>query len=180
MPSLAIHLAIAKRYTELHLDEVSSFDEFQKGSIAPDLSNDFSRILSRSEKAITHYYDQPGKYITNFDLFKQDKKLDLTSDYWRGYYVHLLADYLFKTTFFKREIDRSFKDGISLYDDFTLLTSKIIEDYQLETDSAFMTDVIKQCLTTMDGECRYLDYAKVRNFIDKVAKDLDRAIQDML
>ena len=180
MPSLIIHLAIAKRHAELHPNEISSLSDFQKGSIAPDLSNDFSRILSKPEKAITHYYDQPEGYKTNFDLFKQDKKINLTNDYWKGYYAHLLADYLFYLIYFKQEVNHSFKDNMNLYDDFTILTSRVIEDYRPTIDNSYMTSAVQQCLATKNGKCKYLDYAKIHYFIEKVATDLPQAIRNML
>lgn len=180
MPSLAIHLAIAKRYTELHPHKITSLSDFQKGSIAPDLNSDFSRILSKPEKMITHYYNQSGEYITNFNLFKQDKRIDFANDYWKGYYAHLLTDYLFYSISFKQETNLSSKDDNGFYNDFTILTSRIIKNYHPIVDNSYLTDVIKHCLITKDGDCKYLEYTKVHSFIEKTAIELDQAIQSIL
>lgn len=171
MPSPIIHLAIAERYAELHPEKVSNSDDFRKGSIAPDLDDDFSRILSKPEKAITHYYCIPGEDKTDFEAFKHDESVDLTNDYWKGYYAHLLADYLFYASFFKEETDRSINDDANLYDDFTVLTSKIIKDYHPQLNGGFITDTVKQYLIAKDGECRYLNYVKVCDFIENVSSD---------
>ena len=140
MPSLIIHLAIAKRYTEIHPNKISNLTDFEKGSIAPDFNNDFSKILSKPEKAITHYYFESKKNnATDFNMFKHDKKVDLANDYWKGYYAHILADHLFYTSYFKQEDAQSIKDNTDLYDDFTKLTPRIIEDYQLKLDGDVIT-----------------------------------------
>lgn len=169
MPSLIIHLAIAKRYSELHPNNISNPKEFQKGSIAPDLNSDFSRLLTKPEKAVTHYYSEPNEFQTDFNLFRQDQKVNLTDDYWKGYYAHLLADYLFYTHYFEKEVSQSINDGTNLYDDFSILTSKIIEDYHLKLDDDYITDAVKQYLIAKDGECKYLNYTKVHDFIEKMS-----------
>lgn len=173
MPSLLIHLAIAKRYVELHPNRITNLNDFCKGSIAPDLNDDFSKMLSKPEKLITHYYFT-SEDRTNFTMFKQDKRVNLSNDYWKGYYAHLLSDDLFYLTYFKQESDQSIKDNTNLYDDFTILTSNLIKDYHPKLDSAYITDTIRHILTTTkNGKCKYLDYPKVQNFIEKVSTNLD-------
>lgn len=180
MPSLITHLAIAKRYTELHPNKISILNDFYKGSIAPDLDKNFSRILSKPEKAITHYYLGPNEYKTNFDIFKHNKRVNFANDYWKGYYAHLLADDLFYNFYFEQEVNQSIKDNTNLYDDFTALTSKIIEDYHPELDDNYITNAVQQTLIIKDVKCKYLDYTRVHDFIEEISKNLDHSIQNML
>ena len=169
MPSLLIHLAIAKRYTELHPNEISNMKDFEKGSIAPDLSDDFSRILSEMEKATSHYRIRPDDDAVDFNKFKNDKNVDLTNDYWKGYCLHLITDHLFYKSVFEQEYQQSLKDEIYLYDDYEVLASQIIKDYHPTLNAEYTTDIIKRCLSTKDGECKYLNYTKLHEFIEKVS-----------
>lgn len=176
MPSLVIHLAIAKRYTELHPDKISNLSDFRKGSIAPDLSKDFSRMLSKPEKKTTHYHFKPEENAVDFEMFKRDERVNLLDDYWKGYYAHLLADHLFYTSVFKQEVEQAARNNADLYNDFTIMTSQIIEDFHPKLDIAYVTDAVKQCLAIKHEECKYLDYAKVHDFIEKMVSVIDQAI----
>ena len=169
MPSLLIHLAIAKRYTELHPGKILNQNEFEKGSIAPDLDGSFSRILSDTEKATSHYRIKPDDDAVDFNKFINDKNVDLSSDYWKGYYLHLLTDHLFYKTAFEQEYQQSLKDEIYLYNDYEVLAPQIIKDFHPTLNADYTTNIVKQCLAVKNGECEYLNYAKLRDFIEKIS-----------
>ena len=90
MPGLTIHIAIAKEYAKKHEKEIKNIGEFIEGSIAPDYIPIENKNISKSE---THY----GKWgdwarddqIIYLDKFLQDEKVDLSRDYWKGYFIHL-------------------------------------------------------------------------------------------
>ena len=165
---------------KLHPNEISNPNNFKKGSIAPDLNSNFSKILSKPEKVTTHYYLNPSANITDFNAFTHDKKVDLKNDYWKGYYLHLLADHAFYTHFFKQEFDQSAKDNVGLYDDFDMLTSRIIKDYHLKLNDDYITDTIKQYFVIKNGRCKYLSYAKAHDFIEKISTNPNQIIQNIL
>ena len=88
MPGFAIHIAIGKTYLKKHKNEIKDEDEFFKGILAPDLISLINKDISKSE---THY----GKWGNKeFDIylgeFFKDKNVDMYSDYWKRYFIHLL------------------------------------------------------------------------------------------
>jgi len=82
MPGYVIHLAVAERYLKNHKNKKENYDEFIQGVIFPD---------SVEDKEKTHY----GKGSSNSDLYKflQENKID--NSFKRGYFLHLITDYLF-------------------------------------------------------------------------------------
>ena len=88
MPSFAIHLAISERYIEKHPGEIINKEEFLLGSVAPDLYPDFKKVLPT--KVITHYQNL-GTNKINFKDFYLENKVDITTDFGKGYLLHLWA-----------------------------------------------------------------------------------------
>ena len=76
MPSLLIHLAIAKRYVELHPNRITNLNDFCKGSIAPDLNDDFSKMLSKPEKSNSAYITNTIRHILTTTKNGKCKYLD--------------------------------------------------------------------------------------------------------
>ena len=88
MPGYVIHLAIAKEYIKKH--KIEDRIEFLKGSIAPD---------GNQNKVESHYSIHGTSSGSNLYLYLQKNKLD--NDYNKGYFLHLLADFLFYNKYFR-------------------------------------------------------------------------------
>lgn len=84
MPSFVMHLAAANIFLKRHPDESSS--EFYQGVIAPDLL----------KKPKSHF----GSATSHPDLAGYIKDIGLNTSYDRGYYFHLLTDWMFYQPFY--------------------------------------------------------------------------------
>ena len=80
MPGFVIHLAIGQEY--LRKQNKNYSEEFQKGIVAPDFIDDKSK---------THYGKSPR--YTNLEKFLDNNKID--TDFNKGFFLHLITDYLF-------------------------------------------------------------------------------------
>ena len=61
------------------------------------------------------------------------------------------------------------KDEIYFYNDYEVLAPQIIEDFHPTLNADYTTNIVKQCLAIRNGECEYLNYAKLRDFIEKIS-----------
>ena len=85
MAGYVVHLAVAEEYLKSHPEE--QYEEFIQGVIFPD---------SVTPKSITHY----GKSSAYTNLGEFLKENDINNSYKRGYFLHLLTDYLFYNYYF--------------------------------------------------------------------------------
>ena len=143
MASLMIHMAI-----ENELNKFLKKDDhmLMVGSIAPDISKHLGQ-----NKVKSHFLDNDdGSNIPNMDKFLSKYKKDLDDDFILGYYIHLYTDYLWWKYFIPEIYDRNKSlitklDGSKIecygrmslqyiYNDFTNLNIKLIEDYDLNLE----------------------------------------------
>lgn len=155
MPSFTIHIIIANEYYKKNKKEIKNYKEFIDGTIAPDLCTD----------KITSHYEMCNKCNTNinFALFFRDSRVDMSSDFWKGYFLHLVTDHLFYNYYFKQEYNNAIDKNESLYEDYFILNSKLIDGYKIDP-----IDRIKKFMITKKGECKYLNYNKIKIFIDEI------------
>lgn len=149
MAGFVIHLAIAQEY--LNKYNVENKEEFLKGAIAPD--------LIKEEKA--HY----GEYSSspNLDNFIDEK--GIKTSYNRGYFLHLLTDYLF----YNKYVDSFSKE---IYDDYNFLNRELIERYKVN-----IPDEIKNTVLFREGTPKILDKEALESFITAVSViDLDKLV----
>ncbi len=108
MAGFSIHLAVAKRYCEKN--SILNISDFFKGTVDPDLVEN---------KDTTHYTGvRDTGYLVDYlknkiNLYKYLKENTINSDYDKGFFLHLIVDYIFFTDFF----DKSYINNIS-YNDF--------------------------------------------------------------
>lgn len=157
MPSLTIHIAIAKEYYKKNKLKIDNYDDFISGTIAPDIIN--------KNKNISHYgiWDKHNSYI-DFEKFLNDKKVNLLTSYWKGYFLHLIVDYYFYNYAFKEEHANAINSNDTLYNDYYFLNSDLIKDYDLQ-----IRDNIKKFMIPKKGKCKYLDYEKIKKFISNIS-----------
>ena len=82
MPGYVIHLAIAEEYLRKHSEKKEDYKEFINGVIEPDGVKD---------KSLTHY----GPKSSKSNLAEYLKVNNIDNSFSRGYFLHLLTDYLF-------------------------------------------------------------------------------------
>lgn len=146
MAGYVIHLAVAEEY--LRKTRVKeNYDEFIKGIIAPDNVKD---------KSITHYGAKSSE--THLDRFFEDR--DLTTSFNRGYFLHLVTDYIFYNKIF----DTYSKD---IYHDYDVLNRELIEKYHVK-----IPEEVRQYIFFEDGELILLDRDKVEKCI-KMCSDME-------
>lgn len=156
MPGYVIHLAVAERYLKNHKNKKENYEEFIEGVIFPD---------SVTDKEKTHYGN--GSSNSNLYKFLQEKKLD--NSFTRGYFLHLLTDYLFYNYY----IDSFSKD---LYNDYDILNTELIKEYEVK-----LPKKVENCVFYKEGNNfkilnRELAHTIVKEIsemdIDNIAKEV--------
>ena len=127
-----------------------NYNEFIEGVIFPD---------SAKDKSKTHF----GNGSSNSNLPKFLEKHTLDSSFDRGYFIHLLTDYLF----YNKYIDTFSKD---IYNDYDILNKKIIDKYHI-----VLPDKIKNQVFFKDnGTLKILSMDLVDSLISEIANlDID-------
>ena len=82
MPGYVIHLAVAEEYLKKHPIPKENYTDFIQGVIFPD---------SVTDKSLTHY----GNGSSESNLYKFLLQNQIIDSFKRGYFLHLLTDYLF-------------------------------------------------------------------------------------
>lgn len=148
MPGYVIHLAVAEKYLEKHPNKAENYNEFIEGIIFPDGVQDKSK---------THY----GNGSSNSNLPKFLKEHTLKNSFERGYFIHLLTDYLF----YNKYIDTFSKD---IYNDYDILNKTLIDMYHIT-----LPDKAKKHVFFKDsGSLKILSLNLVNSLIDEIS-DLD-------
>ena len=141
MPSYIIHLAVAKKYLENHKEDEK---EFYKGVIAPDLL----------DKKVSHF----GEYSSTPDLNRYYNDVGLDTSFNRGYFLHLVTDYLFYNKFLE-----SFSPEI--YEDYDKINESLVRKYNIDIPKE-----VEEKVKFKQGNLAILDFDKVCKFIDTVGK----------
>ena len=139
MPGYVIHLAVAEK--QLENGKIKNRDEFIKGVLAPDL-------LKKKG------YDSHFGYSSAPDFKKFLEAHKDMSDYNKGYFLHLLTDYLFYN-----KLISEWKPEI--YEDFDILNEKLIASYSLK-----IPEQIKDVVQYKNGELTVLNMDDVFSFIN--------------
>lgn len=152
MPSYAMHLAIAKKYLDSHKEE--NEEEFYQGTIAPDMKP----VLEIGNGRL-HYGENSHK--PGLNRYYQEEGLN--SSYNRGYFLHLLTDYLFYNRFLTEY-------SHDIYDDYERMNQRIIDKYELD-----IPEDIKSHIRFKNGDLKTIDENEVYKFIETVGQlDLEK------
>ena len=143
MAGYVIHVAIANEYIKKNY--IENKDEFVDGVIAPDRTDD---------KIATHY----GDINSRTDLKRYLSLNSVDADYQKGYFLHLLTDYLFYNYYFITPEDFYF------YDDYDKTNKELISKYDVT-----LPDDLKQYMHTSDGEPEYLKIDLVEKMIEEIS-----------
>lgn len=158
MPGYVIHLSVAEEYLKKHKNVKEDYNQFIAGVIFPDGVED---------KSLTHYGEKSSK--SNLATFLKENKLD--NSFKRGYFLHLVTDYLF----YNKYIDTMSND---IYNDYDLLNDMLIKKYNVVLpekikDRVFFKDV---------GDLKILSLPLVEKLISEISNlnlyDLEKEIQN--
>lgn len=155
MPGFVIHLAIGKEYAKKN-KKINNLEEFLQGTIAPDLT---------SNKSLTHYGKSPA--YTNLKNYLKSNTID--TDYDKGFFLHLVADYLF----YNHYLDRIEKPQI--YDDYDYLNKILIDTYNVE-----LPDNIKDKVFFKDGIPQIISLNLVNKMVEEISEiDLNKITKEI-
>ncbi len=156
MAGYVIHLAVGEEYLRKHPNEIKSYDEFIQGIIAPDDVKD---------KSLTHYGPKSSK--VNLKNFFEEKDID--SDFNKGYFIHLLTDYIFYNHFLQFF-------SKSIYEDYDILNNYLIEKYDVKIPKKVENKVFYK-----EGLLHILSLDTLEFFINKVSNyDIDIVKEEVL
>jgi len=146
MPGYVIHLAVAKEY--LKINKIENESEFYKGVIIVDMLKTLD----------SHYGIKQNKL--DIDLFKSC--IDFNTSYGKGYYLHMITDYIFYFKFLSIV-------STELYNDYDILNEFLINKYNVIIPSE-LVDIVKFKI----GTPTLINESSICEFIDMVSKiDLD-------
>ncbi len=155
MAGYAIHLAVAEEYIRNYPDDVDDYEKFIEGVIYPDNIKD---------KSITHYGIKSSK--VNLKAFFEER--DIEDSFNKGYFLHLVTDYLFYNKF----LDFFSKD---IYNDYDILNKLIIEKFKVT-----IPEKVKDQVFYKNGNTKLLDLEETINFIKNTANyklsDIKKAV----
>lgn len=144
MPGYVIHLSVAEEYLKKHTKK-ENYSEFVEGVIFPD---------SVTDKSLTHY----GSSSSQVNLYNFLKEHELNDSFTRGYFLHLLTDYLF----YNKYINFFSKD---IYNDYDILNKELIKKYDVK-----LPDKVKEYVFFKEGmELKILSYSLIETFIKDVS-----------
>ena len=144
MAGYVIHLAVAKEFARKYPNEINNYNDYIDGVIYPD------NVL---DKSITHY----GQKSSKVNLKEFISKNNLETDFNKGYFIHLLTDYIFYNhflCFFSK----------NLYIDYDILNAYLVEKFDID-----IPDSIKSQIFYKDGLLHILSLDTIIYFIDKVS-----------
>ena len=144
MAGYIIHLAVGEEYIQKHKSEIKNYNDFMDGIIFPD---------SVSDKSITHYGAKSSK--TNLKKFLLENDID--SDYNKGYFLHLITDYIFYNKF----LECFSKD---IYNDYDILNKDIEEKFHVK-----VPEKVKNSVFYLEGETKILKLESIFKFISVVS-----------
>lgn len=173
MAGFHIHIAIGKVYLKNNV--INDTKAFFRGIIDPDLG----------DKDITHYTDRNrdknnlidylAKKVNLYDYLLEN---NIDNDYQKGFFLHLITDYLFFNKFFdkdylkKTNYDTFVKD---LYYSYDINNRYLLEKYNL--NDFLFKDVIEEAIkkscakyeNCQEKRTNILNNRKVDRFINEVA-----------
>ena len=155
MPGYVIHLAIAEMYLKKHNDKKEDYNEFIEGVIYPD---------STKIKSETHYGDKSSES----NLYEFLKEHELKNSFEKGYFLHLLTDYLF----YNRYIDTISE---KIYNDYDVLNDLLIEKYKV-----VLPEKVKNQVFSKKGDLYILSMEILDRLIEDISNmDLDKVSEEV-
>lgn len=184
MPSLDIHIAIARKYLKKY-NNIENEVAFIKGNLYPDLVDDRinSHYTKKSDKS-----DLLEVLKNKIGLNEYLENKEIVDDYEKGYFLHLMTDFIFFNHFLdKNYINITSYDNFKkdLYYSYNMAHNYLMNNYDISY-YPFENEIEKRIFDSQvdanyNGEKRtnIIPYNKLDSFINKILeKDVDSLIQD--
>lgn len=156
MQGYVIHLSVAEEYLKKN-KKTEQYEEFIEGVIYPD---------SIKDKWITHF----GEKSSKSNLWKFLNEKDIKTSFNRGYFLHLLTDYLF----YNHYVDTMTKD---MYNDYDVLNDRLVEKYNVKIPEK----VKEQIFSKPDGTLKILTEELVDKMVEEISNmDIDTIAEDVI
>ena len=184
MASTAIHIAVAQEWAKKH--KVKNLDDFVFGAVAPDL---FDKLYGNKN---THYSNLKAGltlkeyYCNKVNLNSYVKNNNITSDFDKGYFLHLVVDYFFYNKFidlnYVEKVGTQFKN--ELYDTYDAVEYFVNVKYKVNYNNfhkemEYYKNKYEKSLP-MKVENQIFKNEEIFDFIDNMAKlDLDKIYNDI-
>ena len=157
MPGYIIHLSIASEYIKKHKEKINKQD-FLEGVIAPD---------ETKNKSETHYGENPRK--TDLEKFLKNNNVD--TSYEKGFFLHLLSDYLFYNIYLSKKYEREI-----LHNEYDCVNRFLIEKYNITVPNN-----VKDKIYFKTEEPKILTKEFVCKLIDEISEyDINETVQEIL
>lgn len=149
MAGYVIHIAVGEEFIKNHPRQIKNYNEFIEGIIYPD---------SVKDKSLTHY--GPKSSMVNLKEFFSDRDID--NDFNKGYFIHILTDYIFYNKFLK-----VFSKVV--YNDYDILNKQLEDKFKVKIPLK-----VKDKVFYKEGKTKILKLEETIEFIQKIGKyDLD-------
>ncbi len=145
MAGYVIHLAVGVEYIKRHKNEIKNYKEFIEGIIYPD---------NVSDKSLTHYGEKSSKVHLKDFLVEHE----INTSFEKGYFLHLITDYLFYNKF----LDYFSK---KIYDDYDMSNKYLIEKYKVKIPEEVKNKIFYKC-----GGTKLFTLNSISKFIEKTAQ----------
>ena len=162
MACLAMHMSCAYQYLKHNSSEET--EDFIKGTIAPDLSNN---------KLLSHFgCEEEAKTVKQMltykiDIVKAAKNIKLNCSYNKAYFLHLLCDDLFYNFIYSPNFEEIGIDKIKqyLYNDYDTTTFYLINKYKIN-----LPKEVCAIAKMREGESKILPHKVADLFINHISK----------
>ena len=131
MASSAMHLAVTKKCLEKNKDKNFDYKKIIAGTLYPDVTNDKDKthytMANRGDNNVTHL-------ASKVDLYAFLKEHEVLDSFELGWFIHLIADYLFFSECFTEEylLSHTYEQFRSdLYFAYDCLGKYLSEKYEL-------------------------------------------------
>lgn len=157
MPGYVIHVAVAQEYIKKHKIK-DNIEEFIEGTVEPDFVK---------PKSLSHYGKSPA--YTNLKKYLENNVLD--SNFQKGFFLHLITDYLFYNYY----LDRFVRED--MYNDYDILNGKLIEKYNVK-----LPERTKEFVFYKEGQTKILNFELACKVIDEISslnmEDIEKEVKE--
>jgi hypothetical protein len=170
MPSLAIHVSVAKEYLKSHKCE--NVSEFFDGTFAPDVAAD--KNAAHFSGAGFSANDVETVVKNKINIEKAAQSINLDNEFNRARFLHLLTDYFFYAKMpeiCRRNKITDVRAAIKiLIDDYVATNAFLAERYAFDLNT-----LPDDCRATSNGEPQIMSKAELCDFISEMSKcDLEK------
>lgn len=149
MAGYVIHLIIAHEYLKKTDEKIINKKEFIKGVIYPD---------SVKIKGTTHYAPYYSSDVNLYD-FVEDNINKLAQDFYKGYFLHLLTDFLFYKKHF--EVPEAGTATEVIHNDYDILNGYLLDKYKIE-----IPEELNKFCKILEGETVYIKKDRIDDCIE--------------